>query len=44
MAECSDCGAYMNPAEAMMGPTCGKCVRAYHLYVTTSGRQGRAPR
>lgn len=31
---CSQCGDGMNPAEAMLGPVCGKCCRKNHRAVT----------
>jgi len=27
---CKQCGAAMNPVEAMLGPVCGKCCKANH--------------
>ena len=33
MANCERCGTYMNPAEAMLGPYCGGCVRKAHASV-----------
>jgi len=34
MATCRRCGTYMNPAERMLGPYCGPCVRKAHFAAT----------
>lgn len=28
--KCRECGKKMNPAERMLGPVCGECVRKKH--------------
>lgn len=32
---CESCGRVMNPAQAMLGPVCGDCVRAAHAEATS---------
>ena len=32
---CDRCDKLMNPAESMLGPTCGKCCRAIHRAVAS---------
>lgn len=33
-SHCERCGTLMNPAERMLGPVCGKCVRELHRRAT----------
>lgn len=42
--QCRQCGRYMNPAEQMLGPVCGKCCRANRRRVAGLARPRRKHR
>jgi hypothetical protein len=42
--QCKQCGAPLNPVAVMLGPVCGKCVRANHRAAVEGERPDPATR